>query len=132
MIQKVNTQILSNVIQILSEILDVDEDQIENETYLIRELDAESIDLLEAALELSNAFETDIKEEDLFLRNLRVLLEQAKENHLDPVEFISKELPHIEPSRLAAMLKDLDQGPVLQVGDIVSYIQFALGDNHAA
>lgn len=123
-------QILDKIKQILSEILDVDENEIKYETYLVRELDAESIDLLEAALEFSSEFKIEIKEDDIFLRNLRVLVEQAEETQKDPVETIVDELAHIDRPRLVEMVEELSGGPVLQVGDLERYIRYVVGDNH--
>ena len=55
---------------VIMEILDVEEDQILPETYLIRELDAESIDLLELAVSLNTVFKKEIIDDDIFLRKL--------------------------------------------------------------
>ncbi|MFH2059948.1 MAG: phosphopantetheine-binding protein [Pseudomonadota bacterium] len=125
-------QTLIKVKQILSEILDVDEDQITDETYLIRELDAESIDLLEVALELGSAFEIDIRDDDIFLRNLRILIEEADTKGQDPLEYLMEKMAHINKQRLMEMLEDLPGGPVLKVGDLVQYIEYVTGKSHVA
>lgn len=125
-------QTLIKVKHILSEILDVDEDQITNETYLIRELDAESIDLLEVALELGSVFKIDIKDDDIFLRNLRILVEEAETKGQDTLEYLMEKMGHIHKERLMEMLEDLPGGPVLKVGDLVQYLEYVTGNSYAA
>ncbi|MFH2090839.1 MAG: phosphopantetheine-binding protein [Pseudomonadota bacterium] len=125
-------QTLNKVKHILSEILDVDEDQITQETFLIRELDAESIDLLEVALELAGEFKMEIKEADLFLRNLRIIIEQAREKGMEPLDLLKEKMGHIPVLRLAQMLEELPEGPVLKVKDLVSYIDSITGQDHVA
>ena len=110
--------------EILGEILDFDVEEITPETYLVRELDAESIDLLEVALELSSGFGVEVRDDDIFLRNLRGLIVGADENGKDASAAIVENLPHITNERAGEMLKDLKEGPVLKVKDLVSYVRY--------
>ncbi len=119
---------LIKIKEILSEILDIDPDQMTDQSYLVRELDAESIDLLEVALELGSVFNLDIIDDDLFLRNLRIFIEEAKNGNKDLLECLVKKIPHIRRDRLSEMLTDLPGGPVLQVGDLVQYIEYNRGN----
>jgi acyl carrier protein len=107
---------------ILAEILDLDEGEILPESYLVRELDAESIDLLEVALALSTEFGIKVRDDDIFLKNLRILIADAGENGVDPVAEIVGNLPHIQEIRAGEMVADLAEGPVLQVRDLIAYV----------
>ena len=107
---------------ILTEILDLDEGDILQESYLVRELDAESIDLLEVALALSTEFAIEVRDDEIFLRHLRTLIADAKAEGVDPVARIVETLPHIPEKRAKEMVADLGDGPVLTVRDLVDYV----------
>lgn len=109
---------------ILAEILDFDTKDISLDNYLMRELTAESIDLLEVALEISSKFGIEVQDDDIFLRKLRGIIMDARENDLDPVSAIVETLPHLKQERVKEMLDDLKEGPVLKVRDIVSYVDY--------
>ncbi|SMD00116.1 acyl carrier protein [Desulfocicer vacuolatum DSM 3385] len=111
--------------EILAEILDFDKEEISLESYLIRELTAESIDLLEVALELSLKFGIEVQDDDLFLRNLRSILMDATQRGLNPITAIVEKLPHLNKERVEEMLDDLKKGPVLKVQDLVSYVEYS-------
>lgn len=110
--------------EILAEILDFNKEDISLESYLMRELTAESIDLLEVALELSLKFGIEVQDDALFLRNLRSILLDARESGLNPLSAIVEKLPHLKKERVEEMLDDLKEGPVLKVQDIVSYVEY--------
>lgn len=110
--------------EILAEILDFDTEDISLDSYLMRELTAESIDLLEVALELSLKFEIEVQDDDIFLRKLRGIILDARENDLNPLFAIVEKLPHLKQERVQEMLDDLKEGPVLKVRDIVSYVEY--------
>ena len=122
---------IEKITDIISEILDVDPGEITPETYLVRDLDAESIDLLELALELGAGFDVQVRDHDLFLRDLRILSEEAAQNGQDPADCIRGRLPHIPDERAMEMIADLEGGPVLKVADLVSYIDYLTEDSHA-
>ncbi|MGD9826258.1 phosphopantetheine-binding protein [Desulfobacter sp.] len=110
--------------EILAEILDFDKEEIFPDSYLMRELTAESIDLLEVALELSLKFQIEVQDDDIFLRKLRSIILDAGENGLNPVLEIVEKLPHLKQERVEEMLDELNEGPVLKVRDIVSYVDY--------
>ncbi len=112
----------NRVRNILTEILDLDEQEISQDSYLVRELDAESIDLLEVALALSTEFGIEVRDDEIFLRHLRTLIADAREEGADPVAGIVENLPHIPEKRAGEMVADLADGPVLKVRDLVSYV----------
>jgi len=109
---------------VIIEILDVEEDQILSETYLIRELGAESIDLLELAVSLNTVFKKEIIDDDIFLRKLRIYLEEAEEINQDKLAYLAEKYPFLEHARIRELLEELGRGPVLKVKDLVSYINY--------
>jgi acyl carrier protein len=108
----------------LGEILDLGKGDISPETYIIRQLDAESIDLLELAVELNLRCKVEINDEDIFLRSLRVHLNEAKEEQKDPLDHLMGKFPFLGKKRIADILLDLEDGPVLKVKDVVSYVEW--------
>jgi acyl carrier protein len=114
--------ILKKIKEILAEILDIDEEEIAPETYLIRDLNAESIDLLELAVALNSAFNIKINDDEIFLRNLRPYLTEAKEKQADEVAYLLENFPFLTKDRMTQILGDLQGGPVLKVKDLVSYV----------
>jgi len=58
--------IFERVKQIVADILDIQEEEILSHTYLIRDLGAESIDLLELAVSLNAGFQIEIRDDDIF------------------------------------------------------------------
>jgi acyl carrier protein len=110
--------------KIIMEILDTEEDRILPETYLIRELEAESIDLLELAVSLNTVFKKEIVDDDIFLRKLRPYLEEAEETGRDKSAWLTAKYPFLCRNRIKEILQDLDEGPVLKVKDLASYINY--------
>lgn len=106
----------------LSDILDVDPDAITPETYLVRDLGVESIDFLELAVALSSAFSVQIEDDEIFLLDLRLHLESVEGGSQDKISFLSERYPFLTQERIEEILRDLDNGPVLKVKDLVSYV----------
>ena len=109
---------------VIMEILDVEEDQILPETYLIRELGAESIDLLELAVSLNTVFKKEIIDDDIFLRKLRPYLDEAEEIGQDKSAYLAEKYSFLGHARIKEILGELGGGPVLKVKDLVSYINY--------
>ncbi len=105
--------ILNKIKQIIGEILDLEEQDVTAESYLVRELGAESIDLLELAAALQTAFRIEVNAADLFLQGARTNLLPA-------------EAPFLTGARLAEIAADLAAGPVIKVKDLVSYVEWKL------
>jgi acyl carrier protein len=112
--------------EILVELLDVDPGQIEAETFLVRDLEVESIDFLELAVTLNSRFGVDVHDDTVFLRNLRIYLAEAQEVGREPLACLQDRFAFLNPERLKEVLCDLDNGPVLKVKDLVSYVQWQL------
>lgn len=123
-------EVFEKIKDILTDILDIEGDEISSETYVMRELGAESIDLLELAVSLNSAFQIEINDDKIFLKKLRLYINELKNSKEDPVSFISSKFPFLDKKRINEMLDDLDKGPVLKVKDLISYIKQGLRDRH--
>lgn len=107
---------------ILTELLDIEAAEITEDTYLIRELNAESIDFLELAVLLQKQFGIDVADDQIFLKSLRAVIDDA-----DPgsyTELVQQKYPHLSSKRVEEIVHDLAAGPALRVKDILAYIQW--------
>ncbi len=114
--------ILGEIEKILIEILDIEDREITPETYIIRELDAESIDLLELAVALNSRFNVEIKDDEIFLRRFRLYMTEAEKQEKDPVQYLMEKFPSLTKSRVEEIISDLEEGPALKVKDLISYV----------
>lgn len=114
--------ILETIEDILCEILDIEKKDIKAETYLIRDLGAESIDLLEISVYLNQHFAIEVNEDDLFLRKLRIFLDEAEENNTEKNIYLKKKYSFLDDARISEILSDIDNGPVLKVKDLTHYV----------
>jgi len=121
--------IFSGIRQSLTEILDVEAEEITPETYLVRDLDAESIDLLELAVALNSRFGVKVDDDQVFLKNLRLCIDEAARNGGDVGGRISREFPFLGRERIEEILSDIEGGPVLKIKDIASYVAWRIGNN---
>jgi len=117
-----NTQDI--IYDILCDILDIEKEEIQPESYLIRELNAESIDLLELAVSINQAFNIRVNEDDIFLRQLRILLDTDPESN--PKKRLQEKYPFLSSDRTNQILSDLEEGPVLKVKDLIHYVSCQL------
>ncbi|MDL1980752.1 MAG: phosphopantetheine-binding protein [Deltaproteobacteria bacterium] len=120
--------ILEEIKKILAEILDIENHIITPETYLIRELGAESIDLLELAVAINSRFNIDVNDDEIFLRKLRQYVTEAKQQNNDLLGYLVEKLPFLSSKRLENIIADLEGGPTLKVKDIISYIDFQINN----
>jgi acyl carrier protein len=114
--------IFKEINDMLAEILDLDGREIMPDTYLIRELGAESIDLLELSVAINSRFHIEVNDDELFLRTMRLHLRAAAAEGKDAVGYLAGKYPALTTSRVAEILADMGGGPVLRVKDIVSYV----------
>ncbi len=119
--------VLNRIVDILSDILDIPASDIAPECYLVRELNAESIDLLEIAVTLNAEFRTDIHDDEIFLKNLRIHIEEAGGSREDRIRGLEKNYPFLDRKRIADIVNDLNGGPVLKVRDLVAYVLHKTG-----
>ncbi len=108
----------------LGEMLDLDGKEITAETYLIRDLGAESIDLLELAVAINQGFSIKVQDDQVFLWRLRFYMLDAAKNNADVQSYLAGKYPFLDPGRIAEIVADHDNGPVLKVKDIISYINY--------
>lgn len=111
------------ICSILAEILDLDPADITPETYVIRTLKAESIDLLEIGVAMQHRLGIAVDDDLLFLKNVRIILNRAGRDNVDALSALKSEYPYLSEPRLQEILDDLSAGPVLQVRDLVAYAQ---------
>lgn len=117
-------EILEKIRAVLADILDVEASDIEPETYLIRDLNVESIDMLELAVSLNAAFDIKVSENDIFMRNLRLYLIEGEDKRQAPVQYLTEKFPFLTEDRIREILADLDSGPVLKVKDLASFVAY--------
>lgn len=118
--------------EILMELLDVEAEEIEPKTYLVRDLGVESIDFLELAVALNGQFHVEVHDDTLFLRNLRLHVSEARERGTITLDYLREHYPFLPVDRLHEMLSDMDGGPVIQVRDLESYVQWQMSSAKAA
>lgn len=116
--------LMSEVSAALTEILDIEESSIAQDSYLIRDLGAESIDLLELSVELNKRTGTEIVDDHIFMRRLREHLIDVDSTHHDPEALLMEKYPFLSRKRVKDIFSDLDGGPVLKVQDLVSYLSW--------
>ncbi|MBW2660768.1 MAG: acyl carrier protein [Deltaproteobacteria bacterium] len=114
--------IFGNIKKILGELLDIEEKEIMPETYIVRDLGAESIDFLELAVALNSRFKIEIDDDEIFLRKLRVYLTEAEQEKRDVLLYLAGKFPFLSEERIKEITADLDGGPVLKVKDLISYV----------
>ncbi len=113
----------STIRSILAEILDLDPARITPETYVIRTLKAESIDLLEIGVAMQHRLGISVDDDLLFLKNVRTVLIRAQHDGKAPLEALKSQYPYLPEQRLREILDDLPAGPALRVEDLVAYAQ---------
>ncbi|MGX7950109.1 acyl carrier protein [Oleidesulfovibrio alaskensis] len=118
--------VTERVIGIIAEVLDISPHTITPETRVLRDLETESIDLLEFGVGLNAAFGIPVADDTVFLTSLRVHLEEARHADADPYKMMAGRYPHLSCDRVACILRTLDDGPVLSVQDIADYVLHAL------
>lgn len=112
---------LAIITRILCEIMDLDPDHIRPETYVIRELEAESIDLLEIGVAMEQRLRIPVNDDRLFLKSLRIVLTRAEREGIPAPSALHTAYPHLSDQRIANIVSDLENGPVLQVADLLAY-----------
>ena len=120
--------ITAAVVDILVDILDLDPAQVTPETYVVRDLRAESIDLLEIGVAMQHRLDMEVDDDTLFLKNMRQVLGRAAKAGKSPEEAMAAEYPHLDRARIAEILADREAGPVIKVRDLAAYAADRAGD----
>ena len=121
--------ILEEIKKNLAEILDIENHNITPETYLIRELGAESIDLLELAIAINSGFNIDVNDDEIFLRTLRQYITEAEQQDKYILQYLAEKLPFLMRERLEEIIADIESGPTLKVKDLISYVEWQRDGN---
>jgi len=112
--------------KILLELLDLENGEITPETYLIKELGAESIDLLELAVAINSRFKIIVKDEDIFLTRFRLYIAEATQRGKDMGYYLACKYPFLTEDRIAEIITHISEGPQLKIKDLTSYITYQL------
>ncbi|HVO67465.1 MAG TPA: phosphopantetheine-binding protein [Syntrophales bacterium] len=112
--------------KILIELLDLNGGEITPETYLIKELGAESIDLLELAVAINSRFKIAIKDEEIFLTRFRLYLTEATQQGKDIGPYLACKYPFLTEDRISEIISNISEGPQLKIKDLMSYITYQL------
>jgi acyl carrier protein len=115
---------LSEIKSILTDILDIEGFRISEKTYLIRDLEAESIDLLELAVCLNAKFKIEVNDDEIYLKQLRAFIDEAQREKSDIIKYLAEKYPFLSPARIEEILADLDGGPALKIKDLISYVKW--------
>lgn len=116
--------ILETLREIITDIMDVEGEAITAETYLVRELGAESIDLLELSVSINHHFRIAVRDDDIYLRNFRLFLVEAERLGKDPAVYLGERFSFLPLERVRDILADLEAGPAIKIKDLVHYIAF--------
>ncbi len=120
--------LLNGVRGIITEIMDVDGGAITEETCLIRDLGAESIDLLELAVAMSHRFGLPVQDDEIFLRKFPLHRLEAAQAGADPLTYLAERIPFLPPARIAEILAEPDRSAALTIGDLIRYLRYQQGN----
>jgi acyl carrier protein len=110
--------------KIIIDLLDLEDDPITPDTYLIKELGAESIDLLELAVAIHSRFKIAVKDDHIFLTRFRLYLTEAEMQGRDMAPYLAGKYPHLSEERIAKIIAHVSEGPQLKIKDLISYITY--------
>jgi len=117
-------EIIDTLRELITDIMDVEGETITEETYLVRDLGAESIDLLELSVSINHEFHVTVKDDDLYLRNFRLFIVEAERLGKKPVAYLAERFPFLATERIVEIIEDLEVGPAIKIKDLVSYIVY--------
>jgi len=112
---------------ILTELLDLEGTEITPDTYLIQDLGAESIDLLELAVAINSRFKVPVKDDAIFLTRFRQYMAEAEEQGTGAVPYIAEKYPFLTKDRVGEIVSRITEGPQLKITDLMDYVTFQSG-----
>jgi len=112
--------------KILIELLDLEGGEITPETYLIKELGTESIDLLELAVAINSRFKIAVKDEEIFLTRFRLYIAEASQQGNATGSYLASKYPFLAEDRITEITTHISEGPQLKIKDLMSYITYQL------
>lgn len=113
---------LGEIKKIIIDLLDLEGDSITPDTYVIKELGAESIDLLELAVAINSRFKITVKDDQIFLTRFRFYLTEAEKQGKGVAPYLAGKYPHLTEERIAEIIEHIVGGPQLKIKDLMSYI----------
>jgi acyl carrier protein len=124
--ERAHMDTLGEIKKIIVELLDLEGDPITPDTYLIKELGAESIDLLELAVAINSRFKITVKDDQIFLTRFKLYLTEAEKQGKDIAPYCAGKYPHLTEERIAEIIVRIIEGPQLKIKDLISYITYQL------
>lgn len=121
-----NMDVLAEIKSILAGLLDLEDREMTPETYLVQELGAESIDLLELAVTINSRLKINVRDDEIFLTRFRLYLTEAKEQGKDTIPYVAGKYPFLTEDRIAEIIKHIHAGPQLKIKDLISYVTYQL------
>lgn len=115
----------TQVQSVITEVLEVEPEEVTLDTFVLRDLPTESIDLMEYGVGLAKECDVNVHDETVFLKNLRTHILEAEETGIAPEEHLLAQYPHLSAERVLDILATYKEGPVLKVQDIVAYVDHA-------
>ncbi|WP_290922794.1 acyl carrier protein [Halodesulfovibrio sp.] len=115
----------TQVQHVITEVLEVEPEEVTPSTYVLRDLPTESIDLMEYGIGLNKECGISVSDDIVFLKSLRLHMAEAEDNGIEQQIHLRSVYPHLSTDRIQEILQTVNAGPVLQVQDIVAYIEHA-------
>lgn len=122
-------EIFSKIQEALVDALGVDDDEVTMDATLVGDLEAESIDFLDIAFKIEQAFDFKIEQGELFPENVGQNPDFVKDGKVTAqgIAALKERLPHVD---FAAFEKDPEVSKVADVftvGTIVNFVERKLG-----
>jgi len=116
-------EIFSKIQEALVDALGVDEDEVTMEATLVNDLEAESIDFLDIAFKIEQAFDFKIEQGELFPENVAQNPEYVQDGKITPkgIEALKEKLPHVDFSEFE---KDPEVSKVADVFTVETIVNF--------
>lgn len=110
---------------VIIDVLEVEPEEVTLDTFVLRDLPTESIDLMEYGVGLTRECGVNVHDETVFLKSLRNHIVEAEETGATLDAYLLAQYPHLTAERMTEMLETYKEGPVLKVRDIVVYVDHA-------
>ncbi len=109
---------------IITDLLDIEDVEITPGTYMVKDLNAESIDLLELAVAINSRFNITVVDDDIFLNRFRQFMFDSTQKGEDPIHRLTLQYPFLTGERIREIATKLKEGPQLKVADLISYVKY--------
>ncbi len=115
--------VLEELRQVVSDMLDIELGDVKEDSCLVSDLGAESIDLLELSLAIASRFDIKVDEDAIFLKRIAFYKKEAEEQEKDVISHIGKKYPFLSNERIRELILDIKgfASPV-KIRDLQSYV----------